>query len=178
MSTAGPSRRTVLFGLAAFGGSGAVSLTGCTNARTVARVTPEIRLRARAATEVRALAAAYDAVIARFPQARAELSPLAAEHDAHAEALLGPPAVRRLLRRDAATRTSGTAAATGPPATAPFPVPATLPAALGRLARAERAAARRRSRQAVAAPPGTARLLASIAASEAAHATVLRGAAG
>jgi hypothetical protein len=52
-------------------------------------------------------------------------------------------------------------------------VPATLPDAIRALAAAERTAADRRARQAVRTTPGTARLLASIAACDAAHAELL-----
>jgi hypothetical protein len=145
-----PSRREVLVG-------GAVlALGGCLPADEPAasKPSPDVRLRRRVAGEVEALAARYAAVIARFPDSRAELSTLAAEHEEHARALRG-------------TRTA-------PRPRSPAPaVPATLAEARAALAAAERAASRRRGRQAGRCEPELARLLASVAACEAAHAALL-----
>jgi hypothetical protein len=155
-----PSRREVLVGGAL------VALGGClpdTEPAAPAR-SPEERLRARVADEVDDLAARYAAVMARFPQGRPELSMLAAEHEAHVRALRG---------RGPASRPrspSPSPSATGPAAPA---VPETLAEARASLAVVERAASRRRGRQATGTGPELARLLASIAACEATHAALL-----
>jgi hypothetical protein len=155
-----PSRREVLVGGAL------VALGGClpdTEPAAPAR-SPEERLRARVADEVDDLAARYAAVMARFPQGRPELSMLAAEHEAHVRALRG---------RGPASRPrspSPSPSAKGPAAPA---VPETLAEARASLAVVERAASRRRGRQATGTGPELARLLASIAACEATHAALL-----
>jgi hypothetical protein len=155
-----PSRREVLVGGAL------VALGGClpdTEPAAPAR-SPEERLRARVADEVDDLAARYAAVMARFPQGRPELSMLAAEHEAHVRALRG---------RGPASRPrspSPSPSAKGPAAPA---VAETLAEARASLAVVERAASRRRGRQATGTGPELARLLASIAACEATHAALL-----
>ena len=129
---------------------------------------PELLLRARVADEVRALAARYAATVEQFPAARAELATLGAEHEEHARALLPRHAARALA--------TATATATGRASSAPSPtptVPSTLPAARAELAGAELAASRRRLRQMEGRSPELARLLASVAACEAAHAALL-----
>ena len=131
---------------------------------------PELLLRARVAGEVRALAAQYAATVDRFPAARRELATLGAEHEEHARALLPRHAARAL----AAATATGTATGTASPAPAPSPtVPSTLRAARTELAEAERSASRRRLRQLRGRSPELARLLASVAACEAAHAALL-----
>lgn len=148
-----PTRREVLAGTVL------MALAGCLPGLDDAarpKVDPELGTRARIAGEVRGLAGHYEAVMDRFPATRARLATLAAEHEAHARALLGPapsPAT--------------------PSAPAPQVVPATEAAAVASLADAERAGSRRRSRQARRASPVLARLLASVAACEAAHAALL-----
>ena len=145
-------------------GGGLLALAGCLpndEPRPRASAPPEVRLRARVADEVVELGGSYAAVLARFPAAGATLSPLAAEHSAHVEALRRPT-----------PEPTGTASP-GPTEPPEPPIPATLPAAVGMLASAERAASARRVRQARGTTPGTARLLASIAACEAAHAALL-----
>lgn len=164
MRADGPSRRTLL---AAAVGAGGLALTGCRRSRALPRPSRELRRRAAIAAEVSTLVELYAGVLDRFPAAREELATLAAAHAAHVDALLGPPAARRLLRRAGAPSVSASA-----PAPVPV-VPATLPEARTLLARVETAAGRRRSRQARTAPAGTARLLASIAACNAVHAMLL-----
>jgi hypothetical protein len=159
-----PSRRGVLVGGAA------LLLTGCTSSgdpATPPGPTLDERLAARAADEIRTLAATYTATIARHPATRSELSTLAAEHDLHIAALgpFAPPA--------ASPRTgSPTPSATPPPA---LPVPSSQAAARAALASAEHAAARRRRSQTRRAGAELARLLASVAACEAVHAALLGG---
>jgi hypothetical protein len=157
-----PSRREVLAGGAALALGGCLPVEGSSPGPTVA---PERRRRARIAGEVRALTARYDAVIARHPETRAGLSTLAAEHEAHAAALLGPAGTSSPTASPSPSGTSTT--------TTPAPVPDSVEDALAGLAAAELAASRRRGRQARRASPGLARLLASIAACEAAHAALL-----
>lgn len=141
-----------------------LAVAGCLGPADTAPADPfaaERRLRARVAREVAELAARYDAVLARFPGAADELATLAAEHVAHVAALRGP-------QPSASPGNTTASASPAPPA-----VPSTLAEARTELAVAEREASERRTRQAVAAPAGTARLLASVAACEAAHAALL-----
>ena len=163
------SRRALLTGTAAAAG---LALAGCRDEPAAPRVSRDLRRRGAIAAEVSALADLYAGVLDRVPAASAELATLAAEHAAHVDALLGPPAARRLLRR-AATSSPTASAAPSPSASAPT-VPATLPEARADLAAAETAASRRRAGQSRTAEPGTARLLASIAACNAVHADLLR----
>ncbi len=158
-----PSRRSVLTAA----GVGLLALTGCVagDESTLPPVDPEVRTRARIADEVRALSRRYKAVVAAFPDADAQLLTYAAEHDAHARALSGTPV--------AASR--GTSSTASPSPSAEPTVPPALPAAIRSLVSAEQAAVRRRSRQAGRASPALARLLASIAGCEAAHALLLQG---
>lgn len=147
-------------------GGGLLAVTGCLGPPDSPPVDPfaaERRLRERVAREVSELSSAYDAVLARFPEAADELATLAAEHAAHVAALRGPqPSV------SPAPSTAST-----PPSPPPASVPSTVAEARVALAAAERAASERRTRQAVTAPARTARLLASIAACEATHAALL-----
>jgi hypothetical protein len=168
-----PSRRQVLAGAAVAVVTGSVA--GClpdalTDDDEPDEPDPDLLLRARVAAEVRALAAQYAAVITRFPAAAEELEGLAAEHEEHARALL-PRRVARTL--------TPTASPTGTASTSPTPTPVptvapTLREARADLAAAETAASRRRTRQTLRARPESARLLASIAGCEAAHAALLR----
>lgn len=141
---------------------------------------PELLLRARVADEARALAAQYAATVERFPAARTELATLGAEHEEHARALLPRRAARALASSTATVTATSTTDATGtassaPSSSPPPTVPSTLPAARAELAEAERVASRRRLRQlrATRRSPELARLLASVAACEAAHAALL-----
>jgi hypothetical protein len=124
---------------------------------------PDLRLRRRAAAEVRDLVAAYAAVVTAFPQADARqlatLRALAAEHEAHVTALDGPQ-----------PSPSGSPSATGK---APPAVPATMADSLGWLAGIERTAATRRTRESLRAGADLARLLAAVGACETTHAVLL-----
>ena len=136
---------------------------------------PELLLRARVADEVRALAARYAATVETFPAARTELATLGAEHQEHARALLPRHAARALASATATATPTGTASSAPSPSPTPT-VPSTLPAARAELAEAERVASRRRLRQLRGTrgrSPELARLLASVAACEAAHAALL-----
>ena len=171
-----PGRRRVLGGAAAVALSASVvPLAGClpgADDDEADRPDPDLLLRARVADEVRALAAQYAAVIARFPTAADELGTLAAEHEEHARALLPRRVARTLTPTPSPSGTSGTS--TPSPSELPTPaVAADLRTARADLAAAETAAARRRTRQSLRARPETARLLASVAGCEAAHAALL-----
>ena len=129
---------------------------------------PDLRLRRRAAAEVRDLVAAYAAVVTAFPQADARqlatLRALAAEHEAHVTALDGPPPAPP----SESPSESPSVGAKAPPA-----VPATMADSLGWLAGIERAAAARRTRQSLRAGADLARLLAAVGACETTHAVLL-----
>jgi hypothetical protein len=156
-----PSRREVLVG------GGLLALAGCLPGDddvATPPVDPELKVRARIAAEVRALAGRYQAVMTAHPATRPRLAPLAAEHEAHATALLGPP--------PSASGSPSPSPSASPSATPPT-VPETVDAAVAELVVAERVASRRRARQAGRATPELARLLASVAGSEAAHAALL-----
>jgi hypothetical protein len=162
---AGPSRRSVL------ASSGLLLVAACTGSATVVvpRLTPDQRLARRVANEITVLAAAYAATIAAHPTTRAALSPLAAEHDAHVAALVA------LLPAPTATP-SGSPSPTGSaaPSASPPPVAASRAEAVAALAAAERTAGARRRGQAGRAGRELARLLASIAACEVVHATLVK----
>jgi hypothetical protein len=161
-----PSRRAVLTMLT---GAGSLALAGCTGKTVVVAPppSPDQRLAARVAAEVRALSALYAAAVARHPALRASLAPYAAEHAAHLRALapLAPP-------RPSSSPSSSSASSPASPSAAPS-VPATPAATRAALVAAERAAARRRRAQCRTAGGELARLLASIAAAEAVHAALL-----
>ena len=153
-----PSRRAVL------AATGALALAACLPEENAepARPDPDLRLRRRAAREVRRLAAAYAAVTAAFPATSAQLGPLAAEHEAHVTALEGPTPVPSISRSPSASPSAPR-------------VPPTREQAVAWLAGSERAAARRRAAECLEAGPDLARLLASVGACEAAHAALLGG---
>jgi hypothetical protein len=131
-----------------------------------ARPDPDLLLRRRVAAQVHELVAAYAAVIAAFPDAGRLLPALAAEHRAHVAALDGP-------RASTASSASPSPTSSASPRPTVGPVPSTPAAALGWLAGLERAAARRRTEQALRAGPDLARLLASVGACETTHALLL-----
>ena len=172
MPSAVPTRRSVVRVLAGLGigslGAGALSpLAGCTKTPSSApspqREPDPVRAVdlaavARALATSQDLTARYAAAIAAFPDLAGLLVPLEAEHAAHVAALDTTPA-------------SGTAAP--PSSTASGPAPAVAGEALAALAAAERASAAARVADLLAASPAVARLLASIAACQAAHAAVL-----
>ena len=142
--TSRPTRRTVL-------SAGAVGLAaGCTSSHRTAgpsRPDPDVALTAAAVGRERALLAAYDAALAAAPARATTLALVRAEHAAHLAALgVGPAA----------------SAAAAPASPAPSD-----------LAGAERAAAAAHAAAAVTASPRLAQVLASLAASEAAHQVAL-----
>lgn len=148
------SRRAVL-GLAA----GAL-LSGCLpgkhRADPPAAPDPDLGVAASIRADELGLIAAYDAAIATFPALAATLAPVREQHEEHLAALPGD-------------RRSGSPMALQQAMT---PDPA---AALRSLVAAERAAAAARIADCLAASPRLAPLLASLGASEAAHASALAG---
>ncbi|MFI8826398.1 hypothetical protein [Streptomyces sp. NPDC053431] len=174
MTTVG--RRALLTAGAA---GAATALAGCTSGGDEGPRKPtaaeraaaaEAALRARSATTSRELLLRYDAVVDGHPALAARLAPLRASVAAQVKALAE----------------GGTAPAAGPDASAspsptPSPtrslafvrVPADPAAALRDLAAAARATADTHTAALLTAPPEYARLLASVAASGAAHAYLL-----
>ena len=116
---------------------------------------PDRAVAARVRADETRLVAAYDTTLTRFPQLEAVLAPVRQQHAEHLAALAGP---------------AGSASATASPA-----VPASARTAMRALVAAERAAAAARLVDCLAASPQLAPLVASIGASEAAHAGVLAG---
>ncbi|MGZ4593250.1 MAG: hypothetical protein ACXV3C_05260 [Actinomycetes bacterium] len=161
-----PSRRGVL------AGGAALLVAACSRAGGAEQPpgpTPDQRLAARAADEIRLLAAAYAATIARHPGTRPVLGRLAAEHEAHVAALVA------VLPTPSPGSSASADPSPSPTATPAAPVPSAPAAASAALAAAERSAAARRRGQAGRAGPELARLLASIGACEAVHAVLLGG---
>jgi hypothetical protein len=107
-----------------------------------------------------ALRERYDATAARHPDLAARLTPLRADHDAHAKALKA-------------------ALAPGAPTTSPSPtpspsVPASAADALAALVTAEQQAQQAAAKACLAAPAATATLLGAIAACRATHQAALQ----
>lgn len=156
-------RRTLLAG-AALGGT--ALLTGCAEDDGPDRAehsSAADRLRRRAARDSTTLLARYDATLTAHPALEERLRPLRSEVARHAQAFTD---------RDAPSP-SGTPSK-GPAHKAAAPaVPEDERAARGALADAERALADARTQELLGAPPELARLLASVAASGAAHAYLL-----
>jgi hypothetical protein len=150
MPTAGLTRRHALLGLAI--GTPALLVAACgSSSDSPATVTPTDSSSAPAAPDEAGLIALYDVAIAAFPDLAADLEPIRAQHVAHADAL-----------GESVDGGSATAQAT----------PGAMVTAL---VQAERAASRRRIAACVdEADAERARLLAFVAASEAAHAPALR----
>lgn len=144
-------------------------LTGCTDAPDAmtdsdGRASADEPLRTRAAHESALLLARYDATIKAHPALANRLRPLRNEVARHAEALGSPPSPATPSRT--ATRPSGS------PSRAEE-VPRDARTALTTLARAEQRTADARLTALTTASPELARLLASVAASGAAHAYLL-----
>jgi hypothetical protein len=171
------SRRRVLTGLTVT----LLASVGCSSsashppAMASPRPDPDIGIRTAAADTERALLGAYAATIARHPALAEQLEPLSAHHSEHlaafAEAAGGAT--------PSSTATAGSTAATAPPASASASasdgslVPDDPALAVAALAAAERDTAARRLTELQSASPELARLLASSAGAESAHAALL-----
>ncbi|MFB7277101.1 hypothetical protein ACFCZV_08325 [Streptomyces hydrogenans] len=168
--------------LVAGASAAAAALTGCTSddagpprpsaaeraaAREAERVArAEAALRRRAVTASRTLLERYDATLAAHPALHARVAPLRTSVAAHVRALGEGP------RPTPAPDGASAAPATTSPGTGSA-VPADPKAALRALAGAARTASEAHTAELLAAPPEYARLLASVAASGAAHAYLL-----
>ncbi|MGW0908200.1 hypothetical protein [Streptomyces sp. NPDC002853] len=163
----GPRRRSLLTGAA--GAAGAVLLSGCSDSGSTdadERPSAAARLRARAARDSGELLGRYDAVLAAHPSLAGRLDPLRAEVKRHEKAFAEGSA------------SPSPAAASGSPSPSAAPsrkpsVPKDEKDAVRELAKAERELAKRRGSDLLDAPAELARLLASVAASGAAHAYLL-----
>lgn len=155
-------RRRVLTGglLTAAGVTGLAALTGCTGHRKPKAGRPDPVRPLLAGTL--ALLALYDATAASHPELAGRLTPLRADHEAHARAL------------KAALAPGAPTASPSPPPTPGPSVPASSAAALAALVAAEQQAQRTIATACLAAPASTATLLGAIAACRATHQAVLR----
>ncbi|AXK35830.1 hypothetical protein DVA86_27570 [Streptomyces armeniacus] len=163
-----PRRRSLLAG--AVCAAGAAGLTGaCSDDGEAAESgnredsAGARRLRQAAARDSEALLARYDGTAAAHPDLAGRLKPLRGEVVRHLEELAGS------ARPDRTTRGRGGGAKNRDG------VPADRKEALAALAAAERRTADARTKALAGAPPELARLLASVAASGAAHAYLLTG---
>lgn len=164
----GPRRRSLLAGAA-----GTALLAGCSSGSpdsAGSRSGPSAadRARARVARDSRELAERYTAVIAAHPGLTGLLTPLREEVVRHAEAFGGGAS-------SASPSPSPSRSASGTPSAAPSApaVPADEKAALAELAAEEKRLADRRAEALLRVPGELARLMASVAASGAAHAYML-----
>ncbi len=153
----GPRRRSLIAAA-----TGAALLVGCSpgsdsEGSTGGSPSAADRARARAARDSAELVDRYDAVIAAHPALADRLRPLRAEAVRHTEAFGGTPA-----------KSATPSASTTPPA-----VPSDEKGALAELAAAERTLSDRRTEALLGLPGELARLLASVAASGAAHVYLL-----
>lgn len=164
----GPRRRSLLTGAA--GAAGAVLLSGCSDSgSTDADERPSAaaaRLRARSARDSGELLGRYDAVLAAHPSLAGRLDPLRAEVKRH----------EKVFSEGSAPPSPAAASGSPSPSAAPSrkpSVPKNEKDAVRELAKAERELAKRRGSDLLDAPAELARLLASVAASGAAHAYLL-----
>lgn len=171
MSEPQPTRRALL------GGSLALTLAACTPPGEPEPPGPDVVLVGRAVAGEQALLAYYHAVLRRHPGMEAQVGPILSDHRAHLRALraqVSPtPAVLPTSPSPPAAPTSagpGRARSPSPPR-----VPAGEAEAAAALAERECSAAAARVEDLSGAPPFLAQLLASIGASEAAHAGLLAG---
>jgi hypothetical protein len=158
------SRRSVLAATAMTVPLVAAGCKGVGGLGTRPEAAPDVAVLDHAIATEQALIARYHAALAGSPGLAGTLGPLLAQHREHLARLtsmLIAPATPRATPRPTASATAGAA---------PPPRAATLAA----LEAAETDAARSLVRRLALAPPALAQLLASIAASEASHALLLR----
>jgi hypothetical protein len=151
-----------------------LAVSGCKGVGALAtppRPAPDVAVLRSAIAAEEIMIARYDAVIARSASLAVRLRPLRAEHRLHLaqlrSRLIVPPASA------AAASPARTPAAHGPSPGRPASVPAGTAAAISFLQAAESAAAATLLRQLAAVSPSLAQLMASVAASEATHASAL-----
>jgi len=168
------TRRAVLGGFAAL--TAAVPLAGCSTGPDTgpsASPTPdpdEVARRTAAAAESQ-LATLAASTVTAFPALAPRVTPAQRAHEAHAEELLaGLPSASASPSTGSSAASSGAAA---PPPAGPV-VPASPAAALATLATAQTAAATAATARLGTVSGDLARLLASVAASDAAFAALLR----
>lgn len=160
---------------ALLGGSLALTLTACTPAGK--RPGPDVVLVGRAVADEQDLLAYSQAVLRHHPGVGARVDPIVSDHRAHLGALRAQVSPTPAdLPTSVSPPTTPTSAGPGP-ARSPGPprVPAGEAEAVAGLAERERSAAAARVEDLSGAPPFLAQLLASIGASEAAHAGLLAG---
>ncbi|MFD0373541.1 hypothetical protein [Streptomyces sp. NPDC059071] len=182
MTTVG--RRALLTAGAAGAAGAAMTLAGCTSdgdgdgprepSAAERAAAAEAALRARSAGTSRDLLLRYDAVIEGHPALAARLAPLRASVAAHVKAL-GEAGTAPAPGASASPATSSSASPSPSPSRslALVRVPSDPAAALRDLTTAVRATADAHTAALLTAPPEYARLLASVAASGAAHAYLL-----
>jgi hypothetical protein len=156
-------RRSVLAAAAAMVPLAAAGCKGVGGLGTLPKAAPDVAVLQHAITTEQALIVRYHAALAGSPGLAGTLRPLLAQHREHLARLtsmLIVPATPRAVPRPSVSATAGTTA----------PRAATIAA----LEAAETDAASSLLRRLALAPPALAQLLASIAASEASHALLLR----
>lgn len=171
-----PTRRAVLLG--ALGGLAAPALSACTGASPFSpdpapTVPPDVLAAERAGERERRLVAAYEVALLLAPQLAERLSPLRADHLVHLGALGLPVSPAP----DPTVGPSADPTAPAPPPAPVAPAPSLPPepeALLAALTELERRAATAHGRAAVLGGRGVGAVLASLAASEAAHVVALR----
>ncbi|MEU9665627.1 hypothetical protein AB0E25_08555 [Streptomyces bobili] len=175
----GPRRRTLLASAA-----GAALMAGCSSGEGGSgkekpgagpSASAQERARARAASDSAGLLERYDAVLAVHPALTARLAPLRAEVARHVTAFGGAERGTRTSPSASASASAPASASASPgvPSAPAVVVPANAKDALADLAGAERALSDLRVAALVDLPGEPARLLASVAASGAAHAYLL-----
>lgn len=162
-------RRSVLAAAAMTAPLVAAGCKGVGGLGTLPKAAPDVAVLHHAIGTEQALIARYHLALAGSPGLAGTLGPLLAQHREHLARLtsmLIAPATPRATARPSASATAGASS--------------TRAATLAALEAAETAAASSLVRRLALAPPALAQLLASIAASEASHALLLRtgGAAG
>ena len=166
---------TALVGCTASGGDEGVRRPGAAELEADRVARAEAALRLRSVTAARSLLERYDATLAAHPALAPRLTPLRRSVAAHAKALgEGGTTVKPATAAPSApVSASASASASAVPTPVPVPVSADPRTALKELAAAARRASDQHTDALLTAPPEYARLLASVAASGAAHAYLL-----
>jgi hypothetical protein len=167
---ADPRRRSILAAAALAFPLLAAGCKGVGALGTPPRPLPDVAVLRDAITAEKMMIARYLAVVSGFPAQAGFLTPLLAQHNAH---------LARLKARLIEPRAPSQARSPSPPASpAPARSPSSGPAAIATLRAAEEDAASALVRHLAEVSPSLAQLLASIAASEASHALLLRSRGG